>query len=122
MTAPPVDLDDYLTSMLRAADRLANAMRTEDPDLIGRYVDEALHVPAPPGAPAGLRALIYALAVQVDTDVPWRERFAWTFDIAAVAGRPADPGPSSGSYVSQSAALDPVTWGAAPSSSTKAAA
>ncbi len=122
MTASLVALDDYFVSMLRAADRVVIAYRSEDRDTIAAVVHAALDVTVPDGAPDPWMALVGALAVQVNVEVPWRERFSWTFDVAAVAGRPADPGPSSGSYVSQSAALDPVTWGAAPSSSTKAAA
>lgn len=115
-------LDDYFAAVLRATDRLANAARTEDPEVIERELARARATERPDSAPDVDTALLLAAVVQIDTDIPWRERFAWTFDIHTVAGRPADPGPSSGSYVSQSAALDPVTWGAAPSSSTKAAA
>lgn len=122
MTASPDDIDFFFEEMLRASDRVAEATRTEDPAVLDREITEALRTLAPPGAPSAARALIAALAVQVDTCVPWRERFAWTLDIDAVAGRPADPGPSSGSYRSASACFGGDTWGAAPSSSTKAAA
>lgn len=115
-------LDDYFTAVLRAADRLANAARTEDPDVIERELARARSIDRPYGAPDVDTALLLAAVVQIDTDIPWRERFAWTFDIAAVAGRPADPGPSSGSYVSQSACFDPLTWGVAPSSNIRKAA
>lgn len=113
------DLDDYCDAMLRASDRVAEAVRTEDPAVLDRAIDDALRLPAPPGAPAAARVLIAALAVQVDTDVPWRERFAWTHDIAAVADPIPDPGPSSASYVSASACLDATTWGVAPSSNAR---
>lgn len=55
---------------------------------------------------------------QVDTDVPWRERFAWTFDVAAAAGPPPEQRPSTASYLSASACFGGATWGTAPSSST----
>lgn len=114
----PADLDEYAAAMLRAADRVALAYRSEDPDTIAAVIEEAVTIPAPPGTPDPWQALVGALAVQVDVDRPWRHRFAWTLDVAAVAAPVPDPGPSSGSYLSASACLDGDTWGAAPSSST----
>ena len=76
-----VPSDDYLTAMLRHADRLAIAHRTEDRSTIAAVLADALNEPALADAPPAWQALIHALAVQVDTDVPWRERFAWTLDI-----------------------------------------
>ncbi len=118
MTASPIDLDDYFASMLRAADRVAIAYRSEDRDTIAAVVQDALDVTVPDGAPDPWMTLVGALAVQVNIEVPWRERFAWTFDVAAATGPPPEPGPSSASYLSQSAALHGATWGVAPSSST----
>lgn len=119
MTVPPEDFHAFCEEMLRAADRVAEAARTEDPAVLDREVTEALRTFAPPGAPSAARTLIAALAVQVPTDVPWRKRFEWTFDIAAVSDPIPEPGPSSASYVSASACLEPVTWGIAPSSNYK---
>lgn len=120
MSADPIAA--FYDEMLRASDRVAEAARTEDPVVLDREITDALATPTPPGAPSAALALIGALAVQVDTDVPWRERFAWTLEIDAVAGPIPEPGPASGSYRSASACFDGDTWGAAPTSSTRRAA
>lgn len=90
-------VDAFAHQMLAAADRIAQAHRTEDLTVIEREIAAALAIPAPPGGPDPVRTLIGALAVQIDTGVPWRERFAWTLDVAAVA--PVEPlRPSSGGF------------------------
>lgn len=118
----PVTPDAFAALMLAAADRVADAYRCEDPALIARIVGEAVAIPVPPGGPDPWHALVGALAVQVDTDVPWRARFAWTLDIAAVTPDAPERGPSSASYASASACLGGAEWGTAPPSSTRRSA
>lgn len=117
LAAVPIDRDAYALAMLRHADRIADGMRTEDPATIHALIQAALASPAPTGEDP-TTALVCALAVQVDTDVPWRQRFAWTHDVDAVAEPIVEPGPSTASYLSASPCLDGATWGVAPSSST----
>lgn len=113
----PLAPSDYAEAMLRASDRIAEAVRTEDRDTIAAVIAEAVAVPPADGADPWM-SLVCALAVQVDVGVPWRERFAWTHDVAAVAPPIPEPGPSSASYLSASPCLDGSTWGVAPSSPT----
>lgn len=112
------DLDTFMAAMARVSDRLVDAIRSEDPSTIAAIVTEARHTYTAPGMPDVAWGLIYALAAQVNPDVPLRERIAWTYDIAAVAGPIGEPGPSSASYLSQSAALDGARWGVHPASPT----
>lgn len=117
LQSAPSDHTDYAEAMLRASDRIAEAVRTEDRDTIAAVIAEAVALPPADGADPWT-SLVCALAVQVDTDVPWRERFAWTHDVAGAAPPIPEPGPSSASYLSASPCLDGSTWGVAPSSST----
>lgn len=84
MIVDPVDV--YAHQMLVAADRIAQAHRTEDLTAIETEIAAALAIPAPPGIQPW-RVLVGALAVQVDTDTPWRERAAWTLDVRSVPAR-----------------------------------
>lgn len=87
-------LAEYHHRILAAADRVADAVRTEDRDIITREITAAVCIPVPDGGPQPWTALVTALAVQVDTDVPWRERFAWTLEIPEpddIAGAASPP-------------------------------
>jgi hypothetical protein len=78
-------LDQYHHDLLFAADRIARAVRTENLDAISAEIETALAAPVPDGGPDPVRAVIVALAVQIDPDTaPLRKRMAWTLDINAV--------------------------------------
>lgn len=72
-----------------AADRIAWAVRAEDPEVIRAVIAAALAHEVPPGGPNPVYALITALAVQIDPETrPVRDRIAWTFDVEAINTAP----------------------------------
>ncbi len=95
------DLDEYCRRLLFAAERIANATRTEHRPTIEAEIGAALAIPHPAPSPtpcscdvprldpAAVYALMAALGVQVDVEErTTRERVAWTLDIAAICPVP----------------------------------
>jgi hypothetical protein len=92
---PASSEDQRHHDLLTAADRLAIGVRTEDPETIRVLAYQALgfdpHADAPCACSVpvsiplqdAVDALV-AMAVQVNTDVEFRRRMAWTLDVDAV--------------------------------------
>ena len=77
MSAP--SLADYAETLLHLSARIVGTVRDEGPDAIGRIIDQALIVQAPPGVDPAV-ALITVLAAQVDVDRSDSVRVGWVTD------------------------------------------
>jgi hypothetical protein len=67
----------YYERLARYSDLVVQAVRTRDPHRIGRLIDHALILPAPPGVDPAV-ALVTVLAAQVDPAADRATRLGWT--------------------------------------------
>lgn len=79
-------LDQYHHGLVLAADRIADATRTQDLHVIFREIDTALAAPVPGGVYDAGTAVLVALAAQVDVATRQTDRLAW-----AAKSRPLAP-------------------------------